>query len=93
MPTPTSSSENTADTSESRPSSNRSAIESTSDTCREITRPEVYRSWKATGSRWKWANIRVRSSSTTVPPSRPIAAMKLRVATAWISTATAKPRR
>ncbi len=50
MPTPTSSSEKTAETSESRPSSNRSEIESMSEVCLEMTRPEVYRSWKATGS-------------------------------------------
>ena len=64
-------------------------MESMSETWREMTRPEVYFSWKATGSRWKCANRRQRSSSTTLPPSRPMPLMKARVVTAWTATATA----
>ena len=41
IPVPTSSSVSTAAISESSPSSNRSEIASTSEVCREITRPEV----------------------------------------------------
>ena len=32
----------------------RSAMASTSEVCREMTRPEVYRSWNEVLSRWKW---------------------------------------
>ena len=41
IPAPTSSSESTEETSDARPSSNRSEIESMSETWREMTRPEV----------------------------------------------------
>ena len=75
IPVPTSSMVNSAETRLSRPSANRSAMESMSETWREMTRPEVYFSWKATGSRWKCANRRQRSSSTTLPPSRPMPLM------------------
>ena len=75
IPPPTSSSEARAETRLARPSSNRSEIESMSETWREMTRPEVYCSWNEIGSRWKCANSRRRSSSTTRPPSRPMPPM------------------
>ena len=52
-------------TSPSKPVSSISSMASTSEVSRLITRPEVYRSWKAGLSRWKWANSRRRSSSRT----------------------------
>ena len=59
-----------------------------SEVCREMTRPEVYRSWKATGSRWKCANSRRRSSATTPSPNRPISRTNARVVMACTPTAT-----
>ena len=37
----------------------------------DTTRPDVYRSWNATSSRWKCRNTRRRSSSSTFWPIRP----------------------
>ena len=35
-----------------------------SEVSREITRPDVYRSWKPMDSRWKWLNTRLRRSNS-----------------------------
>jgi hypothetical protein len=90
MPVPTKTQDKTALISPSRPSSNRSEIASTSDVCREITRPEVYDSWKDTGSRSTCANSRRRSSSTTAWPKRPVSVTNVLVAAACTRTAPAK---
>ena len=54
-----------------RPLPRRSAMASMSEVWREITRPDVYRSWNAMERRWKWRNRRRRVSSTTSWPTRP----------------------
>ena len=46
----------TAVISPSRPESSSSVSVSTSEVSREITRPEVNRSWKDTDSAWTWSN-------------------------------------
>ena len=71
MPVPTKISEKPAFSSESSPSSKSSDSESMSETWREITWPEVYRSWNATDSHWKWLKTLARSSRTTALPILP----------------------
>ena len=52
-------------TSPSNPVSSISSIASMSEVWREMTRPEVYSSWKAGLSRWKCAKTRRRTSNST----------------------------
>ena len=61
----------TAVTSPSNPPTSSSVMASMSLVSRDVTRPEVKRSWKATSSRWKWVKTRRRSSSSTSWPMRP----------------------
>jgi hypothetical protein len=61
------------------PPSSSSEMESMSLVSREITRPEVYRSWKPTDSRWKWWYTRPRRSNRTAWPIRPDSVMKPRL--------------
>jgi hypothetical protein len=91
MPVPTNTSEKAAFRSESRPSSKSSDSESMSETWREITFPDVYLSWKATDSHWKWLKTLARSSRTTWLPIRPRTEMKDAVAVAWTVIAAKKP--
>ena len=49
----------------SRPSSRSSASASMSLVSRLIARPDVYRSWNASGSRCRWVNTRRRRVSST----------------------------
>src|SRR5215475_4896071 len=63
--TATETTDSSARVTSSMPPSMSSEIESRSDVSRETTRPDVYRSWKLTDSRWKWLNTRLRSSSST----------------------------
>ncbi len=49
---------------------------STSEVWREITRPDVYRSWNERLSPWKWVNTRRRMSSSTSWPTRPESSRK-----------------
>ena len=45
---------------------------STSEVSREITRPDVKRSWKDTDSAWTWSNARRRRSNRIAWPIRPL---------------------
>ena len=56
---------NSAVSSPSRPSSRSSANDSTSLVSRLIVFPDVYRSWKDSGSRWTCVNTRRRRVSRT----------------------------
>ncbi len=54
------------------PPVNICSIASMSEVCREITRPDVYRSWNDMLSRWKCMKTRRRRSSSTSCPTRPV---------------------
>ena len=61
------------------PPSTSSPIESMSLVSREITRPDVYRSWKPTDSRWKCRYTRLRRSNRIAWPTFPDNVMKPRL--------------
>ena len=56
----------------SRPASSSSLSVSTSEVSREITRPEVNRSWKDTDSACAWSNPRRRRSNRMAWPMTPL---------------------
>ena len=60
---------------------------SMSEVSREMTRPEVYFSWKLSDSRWKWSNTRRRSSSRMSWPIRPDMVRNACRVSAWVTAA------